>query len=207
MSSRSSTATAVGILFFTQMATAIAGTSRISAYTESDASRTTLTAGVLFMMCAGLAVVGIGLLMYPVLKSINARLATWYPVLRVVEFTVSAACGIYVLVQLEVVPNHLLWVYVPTAAGGLILTYLLFVSRLVPRPIALLGLAGYACLAVGVPLDLLGVLDMDAGAGQALLVPGGLFEALALPIWLLAKGFQTPHRAQTAAAPTLAVTR
>ena len=206
MSSRSSTATTVGILFFVQMATAIAGTSLISAYTESDASRTALTAGVLFMMCAGLAVVGIGLLMYPVLKPVDARLAIWYPVLRIVEFTVSAACGIYLLVQLEVVPNHLLWVYIPTAAGGLILTYLLFVSRLVPRPIALLGLVGYGCLAVGVPLDLLGVLDMDAGAGQALLVPGGLFEALVLPIWLLTKGFQTPPRAHTAAAPTLAAT-
>ena len=113
----------------------------------------------------------------------------------------SAACGIYLLTQLEVVPNHLLWVYVPTAAGGLILTYLLFVSRLVPRPIALLGLVGYRFLAVGVPLDLLGVLDMDAGAGQALLVPGGLFEALVLPIWLLTKGFQTP-RAHVAAAAT-----
>ena len=93
------------------------------------------------------------------------------------------------------------------AGGGLVLTYLLFVSRLGPRPIALLGLVGYACLAVGVPLDLLGVLSMDSGAGQALLVPGALFEALVLPIWLLAKGFQTPLRARTAAAPTLAPTR
>lgn len=206
MSSRSSTATTVGILFFVQMATAIVGTSLISAFTDGDASRTSLTVGVLFMICAGVAVVGIGLLMYPVLKPVDARLALWYPVLRVVELVVSAACGIYLLVRLEVVPNHLLWVYIPTAAGGLVLTYLLFVSRLVPRPIALLGLVGYACLAVGVPLDLLGVLDMDSGAGQALLVPGGLFEALALPIWLLVKGFQAPSRAPAHLAPTLAAT-
>jgi hypothetical protein len=206
MSSRSSNATAVGILFFVQMATAIVGTSLISAFTDGDSSRTTLTVGVLFMMVAGLAVVAIGLLMYPVLKPFEARLAVWYPVLRIVEFTVSAACGIYLLAQLEAVPNHLLWVYVPTAAGGLILTYLLFVSRLVPRPIALLGLVGYACLAVGVPMDLLGVLDLDSGAGQVLLVPGFLFEALALPIWLLVKGFQTPRRAPAFAAPTHATT-
>ena len=117
------------------------------------------------MMCSGLAVVGIGLLMYQVLKHVNQRLAFWYPVLRIVEFTVSAACGVYLLTQLQVVPNHLLWVYIPTGIGGLILTYLLFVSRLVPRPIAVLGLVGYACLLLGVPLDLLGVLDMNEGAG------------------------------------------
>jgi hypothetical protein len=192
MSSRSRTATTVGVLFFLQMATAIGGTTSINAFVDGDASRTTLTVGVLLMMCSGLAVVGIGLLMYPVLKPVNPSLAVWYPVLRIVECVVSAACGVYLLVQLEVVPNHLLWVYIPTGIGGLILTYLLFVSRLVPRPVAVLGLVGYACLTVGVPLDLLGVLDMDAGAGQVLLVPGGLFEALVLPIWLITKGFRTP---------------
>jgi hypothetical protein len=192
MSSRSRTATTVGVLFFVQMATAIGGTTSINAFVDGDAGRTTLTVGVLLMMCSGLAVVGIGLLMYPVLKPVNPSLAVWYPVLRIVECVVSAACGVYLLVQLEVVPNHLLWVYVPTGIGGLILTYLLFVSRLVPRPIAVLGLVGYACLTVGVPLDLLGVLDMDAGAGQVLLVPGGLFEAIVLPIWLITKGFRAP---------------
>lgn len=141
------------------------------------------------MVCSGVAVVGIGLLMYQVLKAVNQRLAIWYPILRVVELSVSTACGVYLLNQLQVVPNHLLWVYVPTGAGGLILTYLLFVSRLVPRFIAILGLIGYASLSLGVPLDLLGVLDMNEGAGLVLLVPGGLFEFVLMPIWLIAKGF------------------
>ena len=151
--------------------------------------RAPLTVGVLLMMCSGIAVVGIGLLMYQVLKDVNQRLAFWYPVLRIVEFTVSTACGVYLLAQLQVVPNHLLWIYIPTGIGGLILTYLLFVSRLVPRPIAVLGLIGYAALSVGVPLDLLGVIDMNEGPGLALLVPGGLFEFVLMPIWLIVKGF------------------
>ena len=95
---------------------------------------------------------------------------------------------------MQVVPNHLLWVYVPTGLGGLVLTYLLFVSRLVPRPIAVLGLIGYAVLSLGVPLDLLGVLNMDAGMGQLLLAPGGLFEFVFMPIWLIAKGFRPVSR-------------
>jgi len=190
--SRRMIAVTVGVLFVVQMVTAMVGSSMIQAFVDGDASRAQLTAGVLLMTCSGLAVVGIGLLMYQILKPVNQRLAIWYPVLRIVEFTVSAACGIYVLTQLEVVPNHMLWVYIPTGIGGLILTYLLFVSRLVPRPIAALGFVGYALFTLGVPLDLLGVLDMNAGPGLALLAAGGLFEAVVLPIWLITKGFSSP---------------
>ena len=85
----------------------------------------------------------------------------------------------------------MLWIYVPTGLGGIVLTYLLFVSRLVPRAIALLGLVGYAALTIGVPLDLFGVLDMSAGPGLLLVVPGGLFELVFLPAWLITKGFRT----------------
>ena len=186
--SRRAIAVAVGILFFVQMVTAMIGTSLIQAFVDGETSAAP-TAGVLLMVCSGIAVVGIGLLMYGVLKEVNQRLAIWYPVLRIVEFVVSAACGVYLLSQLQVVPNHLLWVYVPTGVGGLILTYLLFVSRLVPRFIAVLGLIGYTSLSLGVPLDLLGVLDMNEGAGLLLLAPGGLFEFVFMPIWLIAKGF------------------
>ena len=200
--SRRRTATTVGILFVVQMISAMFGTSLIQAFDDGDPDHTSMTIGVLLMMGSGLAVVGIGLLMYPVLKEVHAGLATWYPILRLTECIVSAACGMYLLVHGTVVPDHLLWVYLPTGFGGMILTYLLFVSRLVPRPIALLGLVGYAFLTLGVPLDLLGILAMDQGTGLLLLVPGGLFELVALPIWLITKGFteQTaprrwPHRA------------
>jgi hypothetical protein len=148
-----------------------------------------MTVGVGLMSISGLSVVGIGLLMYPVLRQVHPIQAAWYPILRVVECLVSAACGVYLLAVSEVVPNHLLWVYIPTGIGGIVLCYLLFVARLVPAPIALLGLVGYASLTIGVPLDLLGVLDMSAGAGMLLLVPGGLFELVFLPARLIAKGF------------------
>lgn len=186
----------VGLLFFAQMITAMIGTSLIQAFVDGDHAKAPLTAGVLFMMCSGIAVVGIGFLMYPLLKRVNKKLAVWYPAMRVTEFTVSAICGLYLLDQLKVVPHHLLWVYIPTGIGGLIFTYLLYVSKLVPRPIAVLGFAGYALLLLGVPLDLLGALDMDKGIGFALLMPGGLFEFVFLPIWLLSKGFNTSKLAK-----------
>ena len=203
-SSRSRVATAVGSLFVLQMVTAMFGTSLIQAFVDGNTDRTLMTVGVLLMACSGFAVVGIGLLMYPVLKDVHPTLAAWYPILRVAECLISAACGVYLLARLEVVPNHLLWVYVPTGIGGIILSYLLVVSRLVPRPIALLGLAGYVSLTLGVPLALLGVLDMGAGAGLLLVVPGGLFELVFLPIWLIAKGFNPRNSEEQLASPALA---
>jgi hypothetical protein len=191
---RRRTATAVGVLFVAQMVTAMFGTSLMQAFVDGDPDRVALTVGVLLMTCSGLAVVAIGLLMYPVLKEVSPRLAGWYPALRITECIVSALCGVFLLTTLQVVPNHLLWVYVPTGIGGIILTHLLLVSRLVPRPIAALGLVGYTLLTLGVPLDLLGLLDMSAGAGLLLVVPGGLFELVFLPIWLFTRGFTAPHK-------------
>src|SRR3954453_15557820 len=169
--SRRSVATAVGMLFVVQMVTAMFGTSLIQAFVDGRSAPAPMTLGVALMFVSGLAVVGIGLLMYPVLKQVNPTLAVWYPVLRVVECLVSAACGVYLLAASQVVPNHLLWVYVPTGIGGIILCSLLFVARLAPRPIALLGLVGYASLTIGVLLDLVGILDMSAGAGMLLMIP------------------------------------
>jgi hypothetical protein len=57
-----------------------------------------------------------------------------------------------------------------------------------------------------VPLDLLGVLDMNAGPGLLLLAPGGLFELVFLPIWLIAKGFRTASSARELKSPDLVTT-
>jgi hypothetical protein len=205
--SRRKIAVTVGILFFVQMATAMVGASLIQAFVDGNTARAPLTVGVLLMACSGIAVVGIGLLMYQVLKVVNQRVAFWYPVLRIIEFTVSAACGVYLLTQLQVVPNYLLWVYIPTAVGGIVLNYLLYVSRLVPRPIAVLGLVGYGLFSLGVPLTLLGVLDMNVGLGMLILAPGFLFEFVVFPIWLIAKGFTPAPSAQASPSPALATVR
>lgn len=204
--SRRMIAVTVGILFFVQMATAMVGTSLIQAFVDGNTEQGPLTLGVVLMTCSGLAVVGIGLLMYQVLKDVDQRLAFWYPVLRIIECTVSVACGVYLLTQLQVVPNHLLWVYIPTGIGGLILNYLLYVSRLVPRAIAVLGLVGYGLFSLGVPLTLFGVLDMNQGLGMLILAPGFLFEFVVLPMWLIVKGFRTPTPAGGFASPVLATT-
>jgi hypothetical protein len=186
-------AISVGILFFVQMITGMIGSSLIQAFVDGDPAKTPMTIGVMFMIASGLAVLGIGLLMYQVLKKYNQKLAFWYPVFRALELSVSVVFGIYLLTTLKVVPNHMLWLYIPTGIGGLIFTYLLFVTKIVPRPIALLGLVGYTALLLGIPVTLLSSIDMNEGAGMVILAPGGLFEFVFLPIWLIAKGFKTPQ--------------
>jgi hypothetical protein len=182
----------IGILFFVQFITFLIGSSLIQAYLDGDAGRASLNIGVLLEMCSGLAVVAIGILMYRVLKMVDRKLALVYPTMRILEFTVSAILAIYLLSQLDEFPNRLLWVYIPTGIGGVILNYLLFISRMVPRPISVLGFIGYTLLLLAVPLDLLGALDVESGAGLVMLAPGGLYEFVILPIWLIARGFRPP---------------
>ncbi|MFB4274541.1 DUF4386 family protein [Nonomuraea sp. MTCD27] len=87
-------AVTVGALFIFQMISAIIGTTLTQAFTDGNPDKTALTTGVALMICSGLAVVGIGLLMYRILKGFNQKLALWYPVMRVIELAVSATCSI-----------------------------------------------------------------------------------------------------------------
>jgi hypothetical protein len=67
-----------------------------------------------------------------------------------------------------------------------------------------LGLVGYGLFTLAVPLDLLGVLDMNVGLGMVVLIPGFLFEFVVLPLWLIVKGFTTPSSVTESKLPALA---
>lgn len=69
------------------------------------------------------------------------------------------------------------------AFGALFLAALLYRTGLVPRWLAALGLVGYATHMAGSAAEIFGV-----PIGLVLLIPGAVFE-LALPAWLLTKGF------------------
>jgi hypothetical protein len=129
----------------------------------------------------GLAVAGIGVALWPVLRPHGPGLATAYLVLRCAEGVVLLATGA------QYVPV----VYAFSGVGGLVLSVLLLRSGLVPRWLAVLGVIGYATLLAGVVFAATGLSDLDSDF--VFFVPGGLFE-LALPILLLVKGF-TKERA------------
>jgi hypothetical protein len=178
-----------------------------------------LTAAALFAFVQGVAIVGIAVFFFPILKRQSEPLALAYVGFRLAELAAtllyiatpllvlhvgnglqdgtvdgSASSGLAALFDAQ---HHvaILLIYFVTSVNGSILAFLLYRSRLVPRPVALLGIVGYPALLVGAALTALQVVDVSHGAGMLAMVPGGLFE-LVLPIWLFAKGFST-HLAAT----------
>lgn len=183
------TAVLVGALFLTATATFAVGSSLITShFSGSRPATSTLLAGVVLEACAALAGAGIGIAMLPLLKRHNTRLALSYLALRVFECSAILIVGAYMVATNRELQHYDLLIYPFTASAGVIFSYLLYVSRLVPRLLSKLGIAGYIVLLVGIPTALMGFADLDAGWGIGFLVPGGLFE-LILPLLLLAKGF------------------
>lgn len=73
--------------------------------------------------------------------------------------------------------------------NGIILGYLMWRSRLLPRPIVIFGLVGGPLAFVAGIGVLLGAWDMSAGLPVALTAPEAIWE-FSLSVWLLAKGFR-----------------
>ena len=174
-----------------------------------------LAAGALLAFVDGLAVVGIAVLMFPFLRRTSEPLALGYVGLRVAELgvvllymaaplivlalgngardgTVDASASQSLGSLLRALRDvTLVLLYLFTGASGIAFAFLLRRSKLVPRPLAVLGLIGYPVLLAGAALAMFGVTDVQQGTGMLAMLPGGLFE-LILPIWLLAKGFSHP---------------
>jgi hypothetical protein len=77
--------------------------------------------------------------------------------------------------------------FVVGIGNGLILGYLMYSSRLVPRAMALLGLIGGPLIIVTGVAVLLGVLE-EGGVWQVAVIPEFLWELL-LGIWPIVRGF------------------
>src|SRR5213080_1524279 len=168
-----------------------------------------MIAAVLIALIEGTATAGLAVALYPLLKRQHPALALGYAGMRIAELAIAAVgfgLGGLLLVTLSATaangansetlgtllvalrPWTLMLVYVYTAIGGLMLSYMLLRTRLVPRGLSVLGLIGYSALLLAAVLDMLGLIDLVAGVGLVWLVPGGLFELL-LPIWLFVRGF------------------
>lgn len=223
------TAVLIGLLFLTATVTFATAEALVRGVLDnpdflSDASDDTnaLAAGAVLALAQGVAIVGIAVFFYPLLKRESEPLALAYVGLRVAELgatlfylatpllviklgdglrdgsvdsSASQPLGALLESQRSVA---IVMIYLVTSVLGSILSFLLYRSRLVPRPIAILGLVGYPVLLLGSILATFDVIDVTEGAGQLWLVPGGLFE-LILPIWLIVKGFTFPGSAPSPA--------
>jgi hypothetical protein len=188
------TAVLVGTLFLLATATFAVGSQLLTSYfSESNPQASTLLVGVLFEGVSALAVAGIGVAMLPIFRHYNAGLARGYAALRIGEGAMIISAGIYMVATKQEFSSYDAFTYLFTTSAGLIFSYLLYVSGLIPRFLAQLGLVGYTVLAVGIPITLMTTLQLDAGWGLIFVALGGLFEFV-VPLLLIVKGFSIDRK-------------
>lgn len=180
----------VGLLFLWCTITFAIGNMLIKSYfSGGHPGSGTLVAGVLLEACTGFAVVGIGVAVRALLRPHGPRLRAAYLVFRVLEGAAILAIGVYFEASRAQWRDYDVVVYAFSGAAGLVLSFLLLRSGLVPRWLAILGIAGYAALLLGAASTALGITDIHSGAGVLFLAPGGLFE-LVFPLLLIFKGLE-----------------
>lgn len=208
----------VGALFLIALVAAILGGTLIDSIlgasdylVEVSANETTLIVGSLLELINGLAVVGIAVLLFPILKRQDEGLAMGYVAFRVIEAIIiiaaiigpltlialsqeNAAAGPAEASYLQAVGTSFLEVRerlvgqftgIFFSIGAFLLYYLLYQSRLVPRFISVWGLVAVVLV---LALNLLKLFDINISAGLILGLPIILNE-LFLAIWLIVKGF------------------
>jgi len=174
------------------------------------ANSTQVAVGAMLMLMNSAVVAAIGVMMLPVLKRHNEGIAIGYFGSRIVESVVLAVGVVFLLLQIPLGREYLkagvadtsylqalstlsiqanLYAYqigmIAVGLGGVMLCYLFYRAKLVPRLVAVWGLVGYALLLCGAALEVLGV-----SAGLTLSIPGGLWEMF-IGVWLIAKGFSS----------------
>ena len=197
----------VGIVGNTLIQSVLGGPNHLS--TVSAHSMTLAVGAVLWLMAvAGDAAHGV--LMFPILKQHNERIAFGYLAARIVDAVFIAVMVLFILLQIPLGSEYLK----ATAAearylqalssvsvqasqyaydiamstlgiAGLMLCYAFYRTTLIPRWIAVWGLVGYAIIFCGMVSEIMG-----SGLGLASSIPGGLWEAF-VGVWLIVKGFNS----------------
>jgi hypothetical protein len=166
-------------------------------------------------------------MLYPHLRKHNESLALGYVCFRLFEAVVIAV-GLVGVLALLTVSRDFAGAAAPDAAAyratgtallavrewafilgpnlllgvnTLLCSYVLFRTKLVPRPIAVLGLTGATLMTLAGPLLMFGVLQLGSLALVLLAAPVALYEMI-LAVWLIAKGFNAA--ASAAASATVA---
>jgi len=178
----------------------------------------TVISGMLLWLVNDFGIVFIGVLMFPILRKHSESMALGYVSMRIFEavfliigvifsmmliplsqaFINSGATGISSFQAIGVVlkqAQH--WFMdtmqlIPLGLGGLILTTLLYKTKLVPRFFSVWGMVGYGLLLPCALLTLFGVPNIVPGISVAsMVIPVAIWEIILMPVWLYAKGFNT----------------
>jgi hypothetical protein len=212
------TARAVGVVFLAGMVLYIVGNvalvEPILATPDHLATMSVnslpLAIGAILMLMPAAGDAAHGILMLPVLKQHNERVAFGYFGARIIDAVFLAIGVALLLLQIPLGREYLnadasnasflqtlstlsidahLHSYqiamIAVGLAGLMLCYMFYTARLIPRLLAVWGLIGYAILLSGSVLEVLGF-----HPGLIHTIPGGLFE-LFIGVWLIAKGFSS----------------
>lgn len=205
----------IGVLFLLATASFMLGSMVIeSNIAQADylshlyPNRTPIFVGIFLEFINSVAVVGISVLLFPLLKHHNTTIAVGYLSSRIIESILLIVGIIAPLVLLTLSETHLTADGVTQAyhtdlgnliikgqemtfelamlalgVGSVLLCWLMYHKRLIPRLLALLGIIGYIALTASSCLAIIGI-DL----GEVLFIPGGIFEII-FPLWLIFKGF------------------
>ena len=181
-------------------------------------NRATVTSGMLLWLINDIGIVFIGLLMFPILRTQSESMALGYVSMRIFEAILMIVGVIFAMMLIPLSQEFIKRGATDVASfqaigsvlkqaenwflntmqliflglGGIIFTSMLYKSKLVPRPISVVGFIGYALLLPAFLIALFGILDpTPGGPGTFLAVPAAFFEIILMPIWLFSKGFNT----------------
>lgn len=220
MNANKKTAVLVGALFLTAMVASLVGGGLIESvisipvtFSSILENEKLLIVGVLLELVNAIAVLGIGILMFTVLKRQNETLASGYLSLRIVE---AVFCSLIVISPLSLIKlsrgsiagtpatdiqmagalsiaerastiNLLIPIFF--CLGAFLLYSLLYRSKLLPRFISVWGGAG-AMLILIMNLSSIFGLKIGMGASMILALPIILNEIF-MGVWLIVKGFNS----------------
>jgi len=181
-------------------------------YVVGAGADTSVQWGAFLELLLIIANIGTAVVLFPILRRVSEILALGYVTARIVEcvFIVVGILSLLTVVTLRqeaaagadaaslvAVGQSLValheWTrqlgpgFMVGVGNGLILGYLMYRSRLVPRGMAMLGLIGGPLIIVTGVAVLLGVLE-EGGVWQVAVIPEFIWE-LSLGIWPIVRGF------------------
>jgi hypothetical protein len=169
-----------------------------------------LAIGAILWLMAAAGDAAHGVLMFPILKQHSERIAVGYLGSRIIDAVFIAIMVLFLLLQIPLASEYLKagasdpsylqalstvsvqasqYAYQigmsTLGVAGLMLCYTLYRTKLVPRPMAVWGLVGYAIIFCGMVSEVMG-----SGLGLVSSIPAGLWEVF-IGGWLIAKGFSS----------------
>jgi len=149
-----------------------------------------LTIVMLLELISGAAIVGMAVLMFPILKPHNKNLTLGYVVVKIIDGVLIIIAAIILLSSSTLLLQVRDWIWVNSTylfgIGFLILSYLFYQSKLVPRFISVWGLIGSILLLASTLLNMMAIGPEILFYFSHLPV---ISNELILAIWLIVKGF------------------